>query len=121
MAGEQRVERGTEFVSLAQALLRSRWWPFAVAALALVFTLPALPAGFILADYYHRAVLRERSRFLKELGTPADMFRFFRGGAVRNGKLVDGGLFPWWTDLRIKGEFLQAITVLTHRLDYALC
>jgi len=30
------------------------------------------------------------------------------------------GLFPWWTDPTIKGEFLQALKVLTHRLDYAL-
>ena len=33
---------------------------------------------------------------------------------------MDIGAFPWWTDPTLKGEFLQAITVLTHRLDYAL-
>jgi hypothetical protein len=33
---------------------------------------------------------------------------------------MDIGLFPWWTDPALKAEFLQALTVLTHRLDYAL-
>jgi hypothetical protein len=59
-------------------------------------------------------------RFRELLGTPADMFRFFRGDPVRMGRLMDLGLFPWWTDPDIKAEFLQALTVLTHRLDYIL-
>ena len=33
---------------------------------------------------------------------------------------MDVGIFPWWTDPSLKAEFLQALTVLTHRLDYAL-
>ena len=33
---------------------------------------------------------------------------------------MDIGVFPWWTDPTLKAEFLQALTVLTHRLDYAL-
>ena len=48
------------------------------------------------------------------------MFRFFRGDPERTGRLMDVGLFPWWTDPGLKAEFLQALTVLTHRLDYAL-
>ena len=48
------------------------------------------------------------------------MFRFFRGDPVRTGRIMDIGAFPWWTDPTLKAEFLQAVTVLTHRLDYAL-
>src|SRR5437588_6977688 len=48
------------------------------------------------------------------------MFRFFRGDPDRARPLIDLGLVPWWTDPGLKGEFLQALTVLTHRLDYAL-
>jgi hypothetical protein len=48
------------------------------------------------------------------------MFRFFRGDPERTGRLIDIGLFPWWTAPSLKAEFLQALTVLTHRLDYAL-
>jgi hypothetical protein len=76
--------------------------------------------GWILDDYYHRAVLLEVPRFRELLGPPAEMFRFFRGDPVRMGRLMDLGLFPWWTDPSIKAEFLQALTVLTHRLDYML-
>ena len=74
----------------------------------------------MLDDYYHRAVLLEIPRFRELLGPPAEMFRFFRGDPVRMGRLMDLGLFPWWTDPNIKAEFLQALTVLTHRLDYLL-
>ena len=38
----------------------------------------------------------------------------------RTGRIMDIGAFPWWTDPTLKAEFLQAMTVLTHRLDYAL-
>ncbi len=71
-------------------------------------------------DFYHRVVLLRRPPWAEWLGTPAEMFRFFNGNPTRAGRLVDMGLFPWWTDLELKGEFLQALTVLTHRLDYAL-
>ena len=48
------------------------------------------------------------------------MFRFFHGDPGRTGRLMDLGLYPWWTYPGLKAEFLQALTVLTHRLDYAL-
>lgn len=71
-------------------------------------------------DYYHRSVLLGTSQLRELLGPPSEMFRFFRGDPARTGRLLDLGLFPWWTDPRLKAEFLQALTVLTHRLDYAL-
>ncbi len=98
-----------------------RWWfPGAVAVLTVALTLPALGVGWILDDYYHRTILLERSPLCATLGTPAEMFRFFRGEPGRTGRLMEVGLFPWWTNPLIKAEFLQALTVLTHRLDYAL-
>jgi hypothetical protein len=101
-------------------LLESRQLPMAATVLAVVLTLPALGAGWMLDDFYHRTVLLGRSRFRDLLGPPSEMFRFFRGDRVRTGRLIDLGLFPWWTDPGLKGEFLQALTVLTHRLDYLL-
>ncbi len=86
----------------------------------MLLTLPALGVGWILDDYYHRTVLLRRPPLCELLGQPSEMFRFFRGEPDRTGRLVDLGLFPWWTDPGLKGEFLQALTVLTHRLDYAL-
>ncbi len=106
--------------ALAGSLLTSRRLPMTAAALAVVLALPALGAGLMLDDYYHRTVLLGTSRLRPLLGPPSDMFRFFRGDPSRTGELMDIGLFPWWTDINLKAEFLHALTVLTHRLDYAL-
>lgn len=103
-----------------ETLLASRRLPLVAIVLVTLLALPALGAGLLLDDYYHRTVLLERSRFRELLGPPQEMFRFFRGDPVRTGRLVDIGLFPWWTDPNIKAEFLQALTVVTHRVDYAL-
>ena len=102
-------------------LIRSaRYLPAVAGILAIVLALPALSVGWMLDDYYHRAILLEVPRFRELLGPPAEMFRFFRGDPARMGRLMDLGLFPWWTDPYIKAEFLQALTILTHRLDYVL-
>ncbi len=104
----------------SRAVLQSRWFPAIVACLAMILALPSLRTGWILDDWYHRAVLLEQSQFRDLLGGPSEMFRFFRGDPERTGRLIDVGFFPWWTDPTLKAEFLQATTVLTHRLDYAL-
>ena len=107
-------------VSAARLCLTARYLPLAVAVLSVLLALPSLRAGWMLDDYFHRAVLLERSRYRELLGAPSEMFRFFRGDPERAGQLIDLGLYPWWTYPSLKGEFLQALTVLTHRLDYAL-
>jgi hypothetical protein len=104
----------------ARSFLTMRWLPLAAALVSVCLALPALRAGWMIDDYFHRSILLERSRFRQVIGTPAEMFRFFRGDPERTRRMMDLGLNPWWTYPRIKGEFLQALTVLTHRLDYAL-
>jgi hypothetical protein len=106
--------------SAVRSFLALRSLPLAAALLSVLLTLPALRAGWMIDDYFHRAILLERSRFRDLLGTPPEMFRFFRGDPGRTGRLMDLGLNPWWTYPGVKAEFLQALTVLTHRLDYAL-
>ena len=101
-------------------LAQSHYFPLVVAALGILLALPALGAGWMMDDYYHRAVMLPDSPYRELLGPPAEMFRFFRGDPVRTRLVMDAGVFPWWTDPTLKAEFLQALTVLTHRLDYAL-
>lgn len=108
------------FVCMLGRCLRSRHMPAFAAVLVILLTLPALRVGWILDDYYHRSVLLAKTPLGKLLGPPSSMFRFFRGDGDRARRLIDMGLFPWWMDPKIKAEFLQALTVLTHRLDYAL-
>ena len=121
MASRESARRAPrELTASVGSLLRMRRLPAAAAVLSVLLALPALGTGWMLDDYYHRAVLLQRSRFRDLLGPPSEMFRFFRGDPERTGRLMDLGLFPWWTDPGLKAEFLQALTVLTHRLDYAL-
>jgi hypothetical protein len=101
-------------------VLESRWLPAIAAALAVVLALPAIGAGWILDDYYHRAVLQGRSRFRDVLGPPQDMFRFFRGDPSITLRAMDVGVYPWWTYPGLKAEFLQPLTVATHLADYSL-
>lgn len=101
-------------------LARGRRFPVFVGGLAILLALPALGVGWMIDDYYHRVILLEKSRLCGLLGSPAEMFRFFTGDPERTRGLMDVGAFPWWTDPEIKGEFLQAIPTLTHRLDYVL-
>jgi hypothetical protein len=106
--------------SLVGAPLRHRSVPGLAAVLTLALTLPALNNGLMLDDYYHRTVLLGTSRFRDLLGPPEDMFRFFRGDAARTTRVMDVGLFPWWTYPGLKAEFCQVLTVRTHLLDYWL-
>jgi hypothetical protein len=114
------VPRRDRLKGAAVALLTHRRLPWLVALLGVVLSLPALGVGLAMDDYYHRVVLLEMPEFRELLGPPGDMFRFFRGDPARTLREMDAGFFPWWTDPEIKGEFLQALTVLTHRLDYRL-
>jgi hypothetical protein len=109
-----------KLMAAVASLGKSRYFPLAVAALAVLLALPSLRTGLVLDDYYHKEVLRPVSAYRELLGPPSEMFRFFRGDPVRTGRVMDIGAFPWWTDPTLKAEFLQALTVLTHRLDYAL-
>ncbi len=104
----------------ASWLLKGSRLPLIAAVLSVLLASPALGVGWVLDDYFHRAILLQRPMFRELLGSPWEMFRFFRGDPERMGRVLDLGLFPWWTDRSVKGEFLQTVTVLTHRLDYVL-
>ena len=98
-----------------RSLLTRRSLPLAAALLSVVLALPALRAGWMLDDYFHRAILLQRSRFRDLLGPPSEMFRFFRGDPDRTGRIMDIGLYPWWTypDLKADANFQQLQAELT--------
>ncbi len=98
----------------------SRWYPFALAALAMLLASPSLRAGWIADDYIHRAKLLGSRRFDGLFGSRTDLFSFFDGDSQRTLQLMDIGLLPWWTDPHIRGAFWRPVTSATHVLDYAL-
>ena len=63
--------------------LTHRRLPAMAAVLAIVLTLPALGAGWLMDDYYHRVVLLGVPPFRDLLGPPGEMFHFFRGDPAR--------------------------------------
>ncbi len=119
-AGSSRGRFAQRLTAILTSLPKSRFFPLSIAALAVLLGLPSLGTGLILDDLYHREVLQPYSAYRDLLGPPSEMFRFFRGDPQRTGRIMDKGAFPWWTDPTLKAEFLQAVPVLTHRLDYAL-
>jgi cytochrome c biogenesis protein CcdA len=72
-------EEGRTLSAKMASLARSRYFPLGVATVSVVLALPALGAGWIIDDYYHRTVMLGVSPFRELLGPPAEMFRFFRG------------------------------------------
>ena len=106
--------------SAAKALLGRRSLPVLLALVAMVLTLPALGVGWVMDDYYHRTVLLGNSELAELLGPPSHMFRFFNDDSERTGRMIDLGFCPWWTYPGVKAEFMQTLTVQTHRLDYRL-
>jgi hypothetical protein len=71
--------------------LTHRRLPAMAAVLAIVLTLPALGAGWLMDDYYHRVVLLGVPPFRDLLGPSGEMFRFFRGDPARTGRAASSG------------------------------
>ncbi|MHB8898625.1 MAG: hypothetical protein ACYC6Y_07750 [Thermoguttaceae bacterium] len=101
-------------------LLASPWMALVAVAVALLLTAGAVHNGLDGDDYYHRAVMEGSPRFRDQLRGPQSMFRFLPGNVELARRSIDEGFLPWWTDPRIKAEFLQFLTVQTHILDYWL-
>ena len=116
---DQPESSGGFFAKIGR-LLASPWVaPFAV-VIALLLTAHAANNGLEADDYYHRAVLAGSERFGESLRGPQSMFRFLPGEREHAQHLMDEGFLPWWTDTKIKAEFLQLIPTQTHILDYKL-
>jgi hypothetical protein len=94
--------------------------PLWLALLGMVLTLPALRAGLIGDDLYHRSVLSGARVFNDLAPSAGNMFRFFDGDAGRTLRMMDLGTVPWFTWPGAKGAFWRPVTVLTHWLDYRL-
>jgi hypothetical protein len=100
-------------------LLTHRYFPVAVAILAVILALPSLNAGLFVDDYHHKLLMDGSDSPIRLLKSPLDMFCFFDGDPQRTAELIDYG-FPWWTYKGIKGAFWRPLASITHWLDYIL-
>jgi hypothetical protein len=101
-------------------IARHRCIPIAIATVAILLSLGSLRGGLALDDYYLRWVI-SGSPSLSDVGRrPMDAFSFVDGDSIRNRRMVEVGMLPWWTDPHVKAAFWKPVTVVTHVLDYRL-
>ncbi|MET0591750.1 MAG: hypothetical protein ABW133_03565, partial [Polyangiaceae bacterium] len=105
---------------MAKRLLGRAAAPYAIIAFALLLSLPSLFTGLVADDYIHEIMLREHPGIAGYSFRPFDLFAFADGDPARTLKLIDEGVFPWWSDPRVVLAFLRPITSATHYLDHLL-
>ena len=95
-------------------LLAHRWFPLAVAVLAVIGVLPALTSGWQMDDYFQRVTL---------LGygdtKPIQVFVQYIDRA-HNLAQMDFGTMPWWGSPGLHQAFFRYASTLTMMLDYRL-
>ena len=130
----QQFEPGTtKFLARLRKDLESRYAPLVVAVIAAVMMLPALNAGLIQDDLFHRIRLVEPSQLPRQLsGTGLidpnagslstalrDMHSFTRTQQDTE-NLKESGLCPWWTARDFRLANFRPLDSFTHWLDYRL-
>lgn len=116
--GREGSKTGFRIVDWLRPFLLSRRLPLFLAALATVLAIPSLWGGWVADDHHHRLRLTTEHNFLTPLGSPTDLFRFADASEEQNHKLMDIGIWPWWTLPNLKAAFWRPITSWTHWLDY---
>jgi hypothetical protein len=92
--------------------------PLALALVALVPTLPALRAGLVADDYFHRMVLLHIGPVGAAADPIADLFAF--APERLHGWMSEQGLLGWWAHPALHVSLARPVTALTHVLDYRL-
>ncbi len=98
--------------------LSHRFSPVAFAVLAVILTLPALGAGLVGDDYFHRMILLGRGELGRRMDPTLDLFSFVADS--QRAAMTDIGFLPWWSDPKLRIAFARPVTALTHQADYAL-
>jgi hypothetical protein len=131
---DQQLEPGTtKFIARLRRDLESRYVPLVIAGIAAVMMLPALNAGLIQDDLFHRTRLVKPAQLPGELsGTGlidpnagslstalSDMYCLTRTQRTTD-KLKEAGLCPWWTPQGLRIANWRPLDSFTHWLDYRL-
>ncbi|MFC1604268.1 hypothetical protein ACFL5F_04495 [Planctomycetota bacterium] len=122
-----------KFIAMMRRCLENRYAPLIIAGIAAMIMLPALNAGLIQDDLFHRIRLVEPSQLPKQLsGTGMippdagelsaalrDMHSFARTQQDAD-NLKESGLSPWWTSNNWRFANWRPLDSFTHWLDYRL-
>jgi hypothetical protein len=92
--------------------------PAALAALAVLLSLPALGLGLQLDDFYLRLALSDPPNDPAWSRPARDVFAFFPGDPASMRHARDQGTVPWWVDERLRLAFWRPLSGLTHGLDF---
>ncbi len=98
----------------ADAILKHRLFPLAVAVLAALGMLPALSGGWQMDDYFQRVTLLGYGD-----SKPINTFIQYSDPA-HNLRQMDYGTMPWWGSPDLHQAFLRYASTLTMMLDYRL-
>jgi len=124
---------GVRILQLIKTALKHRYFPAVLAGVTVIIMLPALKAGFIQDDLFHRskllgpAELPQRFYDMRlsppDSGTLPAVLRDLYAIVPTDGayeKFRDFGLLPWWSANDFRGSNWRPLTALTHWLDYQL-
>jgi hypothetical protein len=92
----------------------------AIVLLALLLASPALGTGLVADDFFHELMLESKPGVQGIEHRPLDLFAFATGDVAANHRLMDEGVFPWWTDPGVALSFWRPLTCLTHLFDHWL-
>ncbi len=84
--------------------------------------LPSVRAGFYFDDYFIFGILSD-STLRDVYPWRLDIFNWFDGSPGRVRRMLDLGLFPWWTFSGARVAFIafwRPVSALTHWVDYTL-
>lgn len=81
---------------------------------------PSLATGVIADDRLHELLLRGQPGIPGLAPKHVDLFHFANGDPALTQKLMNHGVFPWWTDRHVVLAFLRPIAGATHWLDHRL-
>ena len=90
-----------------------------IAAVSLLLNSFAIPTGFVLDDSFHALALGDGSGHLGTRRAPWDAFAFAKDPRTVK-SMIDGGIYPWWSDLQARFAFLRPLTSLTLFVDHSL-
>ncbi len=111
--------QASKLVARLAALMGSGHWFWVLPFLGFGMLAPGLDSGWIADDHVHRALLAADSGLFGNR-SPAQLFSYVDGDPAEVRRLIDAGLFPWWSDPELRVAFYRPLAGLTHGLDFRL-